>query len=99
MAKKSKPKTINIMGHKIPVIFYSVDEMPDETEGLFDPTLRQIWLADNETWESTLLHEIIHAIIYFSGHREQIGAIEEGLVLALEHGLSPHVKVIFSRAR
>jgi hypothetical protein len=45
-------------------------------------------VSDTE-YESNLLHEILHAILYVSGQSEQLSdEHEEAIVLALEHGLS-----------
>ena len=44
---------------------------------------------DTSIEEATLMHEIIHSILYLTGQAEQLNEDqEEGLVLALEHGLS-----------
>lgn len=42
-----------------------------------------------EAYDDTLMHEIIHAVLYLSGHSEGMAHdLEESLVLALETGLS-----------
>jgi hypothetical protein len=43
-----------------------------------------------ELFEDTLLHEVLHSILYVSGVAELLeGNLEEAIVIALENGLSP----------
>ena len=47
-------------------------------------------LGLGSNWKQTLLHESIHACLYFSGAGEGLTmSKEESIVLALEHGLWP----------
>lgn len=86
--------SIYVLGHKMrikrkPRLF---SEDGQELCGYCDFEKREIWLSDSEKVDqgATLLHEVIHAILYYSGQ----GAVmevkdEETLVTALEHGLKP----------
>jgi hypothetical protein len=97
MNKKSKASEIvNILG--VPFTVQYVDRLKDtdnsslsgETDG--SQHLIKISKSENATSdrvEMTLLHEIIHAILYISGQSAAIdnNSLEEGIVLALENGL------------
>jgi hypothetical protein len=97
MAKKSKPKSTSIMGHAVNISFLPIDKMPEDLLGSFDYETHDIVVADVPEWEMILLHEIIHAIFYFSGHSEHLGDVEESIVMALEHGLKPHIKLCLAK--
>jgi phage tail tube protein FII len=44
---------------------------------------------EDEMYEDTLLHELLHAILYTTGHAELLEeAQEEALVVCLENGIS-----------
>jgi len=97
MKRKYKSKEIvDVLG--IPFEIDYVEKIKDTEDGLLsgesDGSRHKILISrsENETEdriESTILHEIIHSILYISGHNASLAnmAIEEGLVLALENGL------------
>jgi hypothetical protein len=81
---------------KIPVmgVMFDVDikkKLPKGDHGHCDPTNRKILLAENkvaEIFESTKFHEVLHGILYVSGHSEWMTPEqEEGLVVALESAI------------
>lgn len=97
---KGFPKRLNILGYNYPV--YVVKDLKDsdgtKLDGLMEvKPFRRIKIdADLSTHDkySTLIHEAIHAILCVSGSSSIIDNenIEEGLVLALENGLTILVK-------
>lgn len=77
------------------------DKDKEELSGLTTGAQRLIQISTSvnttkELIEATLLHETIHAILYVSGMSEMIQAcdpteddkLEEGIVVALENGIS-----------
>lgn len=82
-----RPKSVTILGKRIRIT-YLADNPASDIAGLFDPTTLEIRILDTLYWESSLLHEILHAALYVSGsstlleHKE-----EEALVTGLEHAL------------
>jgi len=97
--RKKKSGEIFIMG--IPFTFEYVDKISHEGEhvsGLTQGSDRKISvaLAENPTEElrkSTSFHEIVHAVLYVTGQSELLtNEQEEALVIALEHGLMPHLE-------
>lgn len=96
MAKKLKPDHLIVLGHKVPVTYHAQENMPEsDTLGLFDANLPHIYILDNRQWRQTLAHELIHAILFYSGNSDHVGEQEEGLVTALEYGLKGHIKYMF----
>ena len=91
------PEQVTIMG--IPFTIKIVSKLANLGE--CDGPARIIKLKKGQKpheLESTLLHEIIHAILYVTGHSARIegdeeSGDEEALVLALEHGLLPIYKM------
>ena len=86
------------MGTKFDVQYTT--KMPKDDMGETIGNERQIKIRAKLTGEklkATLLHEVIHAILHVSGMTEILtkydedGKLEEGLVVALEHGLTPIV--------
>ena len=83
---------------KMVKINYSVDMDKDDC-GEFDDSTMTISINlnrhDNEDLlKSTLLHEIIHAILFITGQNELLDSKqEEGLVRAIEHGLADIVTI------
>jgi len=81
---------ISVLGHRLKVIHEPLAES-DEVWGKFDSDTMTIHLCDSLTpdrRESVLLHEVIHAALFITGHSELMEERkEEALVLALEHAL------------
>jgi hypothetical protein len=97
MAKKSvfslknPPRSVTVCGHKlkVKVVAYLEDEA-EELLGAFNSETKTIFLLKSADWRTTLLHECLHACLYFSGSGEGLTLTkEESIVLALEHGLGP----------
>jgi hypothetical protein len=97
MKRNYKAKEIvDILG--IPFDVEYVEKIKDIEDGLLsgesDGSRHKISISKSENQtedhiESTILHEIIHSILYISGQNATLAnmAIEEGIVLALENGL------------
>ena len=86
-----KPTWINIMG--IPFEIKYPKKMSKDVLGETRGTSREILIKpelQGEVFEATLLHEIVHAVLYVSGIAElfETEKEEEAIVVALEHGLS-----------
>lgn len=82
-----KPRRIMILGHELTVSFKK--KMPKDLYGYFqsDP-MRIVIKSDLDNWKSVLTHEVIHAILFISGHSQNMEEKEEeALVMALENGL------------
>lgn len=71
-------------------------ELLDEIEGNLygltcsDEKTIKVKISDDSTTRRTVLHEIVHAILFESGMTwllESSPGLEEGIVRALEHGL------------
>lgn len=72
-----------------PVKVDKKDKHVGESDGVGRTIKIKKGLAD-EVKTSTILHEIIHSILYVTGQSERLtDEQEESLVLALEHGLHP----------
>lgn len=93
----AKPNRVNIMGTEFTVKYAKLSggDM-GETKGnariiTIDPKLR------GEELKSTTIHEIIHAILHVTGQAEILASygehVEESLVVALEHGLTPMIEL------
>lgn len=91
-----KPKQIIILGKKIKIVYKSLTPLMGEYDGdngiiYIDEELK------GEEFQSTLLHEILHTILHLTGmvhaifHNQE--QPEEGIVYALENGLSSLVKL------
>lgn len=85
-----KPTDISIMGINFKIIH---KKLPKDHYGETDLNKRQIAISsaitDDDVYEDTLLHEIIHAVLGVTGQSERLEEnVEESLVVALEHGLS-----------
>lgn len=62
--------------------------------GAFFPDELRIEVKDDKDWKDHLLHEIIHAILWISGHSSGLThKQEESIVRALENGLKPLIKL------
>lgn len=80
---KKRPKKIVICGHEVK-IFY---KKKMKEYGLFYPDDNEIDILYDERWKEHLMHEICHAILFYSGYSELLGRdLEESIVRALENG-------------
>lgn len=93
------PETVEVMGYSI-----KIRPMPKTLRSKMDGDLAKSFphgIRVNpdlplESRQSTLLHEILHLIIRFSGHDTKLNdQDEESLVCALEAGLWPLVAPAF----
>lgn len=88
---ESRPTTVPIMGTPF-LIQYAKKVDGGKAIGLMMGNDHKIVLQSDlagRDLETVLLHETLHALLYVSGHSEQLTEEqEEGIVLALEHGLS-----------
>jgi hypothetical protein len=56
--------------------------------GQFYADENEIFILNDDKWREHLIHEILHAILFYSGHSEKLGEKdEEALVRALENGI------------
>jgi hypothetical protein len=80
------PRTIDILGRT-----YKIRRRRMKYYGLLDDDLQIIWLKSGvkgDMASKTVLHEVIHAILFSSGSKYQLSpGQEESIVRALEHGL------------
>lgn len=88
----NRPKMMPVMG--VPFRIQQAKKLAGGKEdGQCWGSLRKIVVRSDTSemeFESILLHEIIHAVLYVSGQSQMFtNEQEEGLVLALEHGLLP----------
>lgn len=96
MAKKrtAKPSTqlpnqVTVLGH-VYSIEYHDEVLAGSASGYCDNEGRTLHILQDESWRATLLHEMLHAILFISGHSFTFSpGTEEALVRALEHGLGP----------
>lgn len=100
MTRVRRPAQLEILGVPFSVTWNKRDMPVDSREDCGETTawehkmqINSERCGDRATIDSTLLHEIIHAVLYLSGHHasllgEDVNK-EEGLVLALENGLYP----------
>lgn len=96
MSSSERPRRIKVCGVWFAIQYVEglVDEKGEAMSGDCSSTNRKIRVCtiQNDTQElveSTLMHEVIHAILFCTGQSQHLDADrEEGLVLALEHGLS-----------
>ena len=109
-SKPRLPRKIKILGQVWRVLYVKDlrvdssnedDDSDDErVSGLSDGNRRTISICttSNRTpaeVHSTLVHEILHSIIFVSGQRNLLTpAQEEALVVALEHGLAPVLSLL-----
>lgn len=86
-AAMSKPRSVKILGKKIPVTF--VDKLQDGDLGSFESHPARITILDDESWREHLLHECLHAALFVSGLNELLDhKTEEAIVRAMEHMLT-----------
>ncbi len=92
MSRRKKPSKINVLGTELTIKF--AKESEDGTLGAFHADAYLMYLLNQPMWEKTLLHEVLHAIIHYSGWGSKMDdKDEEGLVRALETGLWPLIKL------
>jgi hypothetical protein len=97
MAKKSvfdlkrPPRIVTVCGHKIKVkVIPYLEDDTQELLGAFNGETKTIFLLKGCDWRSVLLHECIHACLYFSGSGEGLTmSREEQITISLEMGLGP----------
>jgi hypothetical protein len=80
------PRSISIMGRD-----YKIRRKRMKEFALCDDDAETIWLRSGikgDVAEQSLLHEVIHGILFRSGSKFQIDdKLEEAIVRAIEHGL------------
>lgn len=85
--------TLPIMGIPFKITYPVKVDKKDKHVGESDGVARTIKIKKSLTDDvksSTILHEIIHSVLYVTGQAERLTEEqEEALVLALEHGLHP----------
>ena len=99
MAKRSvfdrprPPRVVTVLGQKLKVrVMPYLDDDGAELLGAFNSETKTIFILKGQDWRPILLHEIVHAILFFSGASEGLSqSKEESIVLALEHGLTPFI--------
>ena len=86
------PKKIKVLGQTIKIVVKDMEDL-----GEFDRSKLTISLSRSQTPDemaSSLLHEILHAVFFISGHSFIIeDNHEEALVRVLETGLYEHIKL------
>jgi hypothetical protein len=84
------PRVVYICGHRIKVkVVPYLEDAGAELIGAFNGETKTIFLMKGCEWKSVLLHEITHAILFFTGASEGLTMTrEEQIVLAIEHNLS-----------
>ena len=100
---KGKPKSVKLLGHTIKIDYTDTMDPGEYGESVGTKRMIKINTAmPEDAFQSTLFHELCHMAIYLTGWTETLrkldgkdaeGAIEEGLVLALENSLSPIYKL------
>lgn len=80
------PRTIDILGRR-----YKIRRKKMKDYGYVDDDLQIIWLKSGIKGDvacKTVMHEVIHAILFSSGSKFQMTSEqEESIVRALEHGI------------
>ena len=80
------PRSISILGRE-----YRIRRKRMKEFALCDDDAETIWLRSGikgEVAEQSLLHEVIHGILFRSGVKFQIDSkLEESIVRAIEHGI------------
>lgn len=94
------PSHVVVLGKKIKIKRHKklVDTTKRELFGLFDSDTMTIHLSRSplHSEKSTLLHEILHAIMFITGQNEILEfEQEEAIVRAIENGLFPLVDLVW----
>jgi hypothetical protein len=80
-----KPKTVFVMGNEVKISY----RKKPKNLGEFYADDNLIIIANDENWKKHLLHELLHAVLFYSGHSQKFDEKEEeALVRALESGLT-----------
>lgn len=88
----SKPNIVFVLGRPLEVDY--LDELDGDAYGLYYSEEERIEIKDDRNWRTHLLHEVIHAILFISGHSSKMTyKDEEALVMALEQGLKDLYKM------
>ncbi len=90
-SRKRPPRFVCVCGQKVAVkVVEYLEDGSDELLGAFNSETKTIYILKGSNWKTTLLHEVCHAVLYFTGAGEGLTqSKEESIVLALEHGLGP----------
>lgn len=84
------PRVVTVLGNKlkVKVVPYLEDDC-EALSGAFNSETKTIYLTKDSNWRAVLLHEILHAILHYSGTGEGLSmSKEESIVLSLEFGLT-----------
>jgi len=89
--RKRPPRVVTVCGQKLVVkVVPFLQDGGIELVGAFNGETKTIYLMKGCDWRAVLLHEITHAILYFTAAGEGLSMTrEEQIVLAIEHNLSP----------
>lgn len=91
-----KFNSINIMGKKVKIIYKNNNDLHGSFDG--DKNIIELdknLLNDEELYKSTLIHECIHAVLFYSGLNQLLNSKkEEAIVRALEYNLLPVIDKI-----
>ncbi len=89
--KRTRPRSVNVMGQKFKIKYLSPDEIEENCEGVTFLSRREIHLDNSlplEQLRRVLIHEITHAILGVSGISEKLNAqVEESIAVAMESAL------------
>lgn len=81
-----RPSKIHVLGQPITIEYCRT--LDDGNLGEYYAEKNLIKIKRCKNWREHLLHEVLHCILYTSGHASKHSAKdEEALVLALENGL------------
>ena len=85
------PKSVTIFGKEIKVEV--TDNLDDDVLGEFRAQEKIIYLSDFAGKE-TLLHEVAHAALHYSGISEMLDEkLEEAICTCMEYGLAQYIKL------
>lgn len=100
MAKQSAfkvPRSVMCCGVKITVKLTSklMFDGDDELHGCFCPETLTIHVSKHSDIKSTLLHEMVHAILHVTGCSSRLtNSSEESIVTAIEYGLRDYFTLL-----
>ena len=81
-----KPRQVLVCGHVVKI--RCRQKIRGGHLGYFDADANEIYIANDAKWKEHLLHEILHAVLFYSGQSERMKENEEeSLVRAIENGL------------